>query len=116
MVKHALGAGYLQGVRHHAGSDRDSRLVLLVAFAIWKEGQDGGDATGAGPSGGVEQKEQFHQVVVRVRLPGLDDEDLAAADVFLELDFDRTVRKCPRLHMRDRMVERPAHVAHELGV
>ena len=43
------------------------------------------------------------------RVAGLDDEDVAAAHVLLELDLDRAVRERAQPHLADRMLERRTH-------
>jgi hypothetical protein len=55
--------------------------------------EDGGDPRGAGPSTGVDQDQQLHDVAVHRRPGRLDDEDVAAADILVQLDADLAVRE-----------------------
>ena len=53
----------------------------------------GRDPRGARPSTGVDQDQQLHDVAVHRRPSRLDDEDVAAADVLVQLDADLAVRE-----------------------
>ena len=75
------------------GGDGDARLVFAVLAGVAEEGDDGGDPLSAGAPCGVDHDEQFHDVVIGGRAGGLDDEDIAAADVFVDFDEAFTVRE-----------------------
>ena len=60
--------------------------VVVVIMCI-----TGGDPGGAGPPGGVDHDEQFHQIVVGRVAGGLDEEGIGTPDVFLELREDLPV-------------------------
>ena len=55
--------------------------------------QHGGDAAGRGAAQRIRQDQQFHQIVVGGKAGGLEDEDILATHVFLNLDIDLVVRK-----------------------
>ena len=75
------------------GRDRDAGLVLAVLAGVAVKGHDGGDPHGARAAGRVDHDEQFHQVLVGRRRGGLDDIDIAAADVLVDLDEGLAVRE-----------------------
>jgi len=76
-----ITTGGLQHIRHKLRSDGSSTLVLLVLARVGEIRQDGGDAARGGGAAGVDQDEEFHDVVVDVAgFGGLDDEDVLVAD------------------------------------
>src|SRR5205823_1079184 len=58
----------------------------LVAFAIGKIRDDGGDAACAGPLEGIDVEEQLDEVIVDGIGKRLDEEDILAANVFENAD------------------------------
>ena len=86
MVKDAVGPGGDQEVGDQLGGDGHAGLVLAVLPGVTVKGQNGGDARGAGAAHRVHHDEQLHQVMVGGRAGGLDDEDILAADIFLDFD------------------------------
>ena len=116
MREDAVGAGGLEEVGDEAGGDRDAGLVLLVAAAVGVVGDDGGDAAGGGARGGVDHDEQLHQAGVHGRCDGLDDEDVAGADVLQEVDEDVLVGELEDLALAEGHFEVVADVAGERAV
>ena len=84
--EHPVGAGGGEEVGDEAGGDGDAGLVFFVGASVAVIGDDGGDAAGGGAFAGVDHYEEFHEVVVDRGAGGLDDEDVALADVFEDAD------------------------------
>ena len=91
--EHPVDAGGGEQVGDQLGGDRDARLVLAVLAGVAEKRHHGGDALGAGAARGIHHDEQLHQVVVGRRAGRLDDEDILAADVFVDLDEGLAVRE-----------------------
>ena len=90
--QHAVGAGGLEHVGDELGRDRLARRRLLVLARVGEPGHDGGDPLRRGELRRVDHDQQLHQVVVRpASLPGLDDEDVGAADRLLVAAVDLAV-------------------------
>jgi len=87
----AVGAGDRDEVGHQLRRDRHAALVLAVLPGVAVVGDDGGDPRGAGALEAVQHHEQLHQVLVDRRAGGLNEIDVAAADVFLDADGDLAV-------------------------
>ncbi len=68
------------------GTDGNPAFIFAVLASIAEEGDDGGDAVGGGTTGRVDHDEEFHQVMIGRRGGGLDEEEVVAADVFLNFD------------------------------
>ena len=88
---HAVGAGPGNHIRHQLGGDRHAAFVLAVLPGVAVIGNHGGDPIGACPLETVDHDQQFHEVVVDRRAGGLDDVDVAAADVFVDFAGDFAV-------------------------
>lgn len=87
-----LDAGDFQHVRDDLCRDRDARRTRAAVLAgIAEVGDGGGDPAGGCALQRIDHDHQFHQVVVRRRARGLQDEDVLAAHVFLDLDLDLAV-------------------------
>ncbi len=82
--EHAVGARGADEVGHQLGADRDPRLVLTVLPGVAEVGDHGRDAGGAGPARGVDQQQQLDEVLGG-RVGRLDDVDVPAADVLVDL-------------------------------
>ena len=65
--------------------DRHARLVLAILSGVPEKRDDRRDARRAGPAAGINHDQQFHQMLVGRRRGRLDNEDIAAADVFVDL-------------------------------
>src|ERR1019366_1911075 len=83
--EHAGGAGGHEQVGDEFGRDGYPGLVFAVLSRVAVKRHDGGDALGRGAARGVDHDEQLHQVMVRRRAGGLDDVDILAPDVFVDL-------------------------------
>ena len=81
----AVDAGRHEDVGHELRRDRDAGLVLAVLAGIAEEGDHRGDAVGARAAHRIHHDEQFHDVLVAGGTGRLDDEDVAAAHVVVDL-------------------------------
>lgn len=73
----------LQHVGNEFGTNRRTRLVLLVLASIRKVGDDGSDATSRSSPASMDHDEQFHEPVVDVSGGSrLKDEDIFISDRF----------------------------------
>ena len=91
--QHAVGAGAGNQIGHQLGRDRHAALVLAVLPGVAEVRHDGRDPIGARPLEALDHDQQFHEVFVDRRASGLEDEDVAAADVLVDLAGDFAVGK-----------------------
>ena len=104
--QHAVGAAFTDHVGDDLGADRHARAARpAILTRVTEVGDDGGHAPGAGALEGIEQHQQFHDVLVGRRAGWLDDEDIAAADVLENFDLDFAVRKAAEMHLAERHVQ-----------
>ena len=103
----AVGAGGLEHVGDQFGADGHAALVLAVLPRVPVVRDHGGDPLGAGAVGGVDEQEQFHQVVVLRPAGGLDDEDVAAAHVLVDLDERLAVGEPRQKRLAEGLVQVP---------
>ena len=89
----ALHAGGGEEIGDELRGDGHARLVLPVLARVAKERNHRGDALGTGAARGVHHDEQFHQIVIRRRAGRLHDEEVAAADVLVDLHEGLAVRE-----------------------
>ena len=89
--QHAIGAGTRDDVGHQLGGDRHAAVVLAVLPGVAEVRHHRGDALGAGPLEAVDHDQQLHQVLVDRRAGRLHEEDVAAADVLVDLAGDFAV-------------------------
>ena len=91
--EHAVGTGGLDHVGDELRRDGVAALGLAILPGIAEIGHDGGDAARGGALAGVDHDEQLHQMVVDGLAGGLDEEDVAAADGFVDGHGDFAVGK-----------------------
>ena len=66
----------LQHVCHELGGDRSPTLIFLVLARVGEVGQDSCDSPSGGSAAGIDQDQEFHDVIVDIAwFGGLDDED-----------------------------------------
>ena len=82
---------------------RGRRLPVLPGVA--EIGDHRGDAAGGGAAERIDDDQQLHQVVVGRVARRLDDEDVLAADVLLDLDEDLLVGEAPDHALGERDLE-----------
>ena len=102
-----MGAGRGEQIGDQFGRDRRARLVFAVLAAIAVVGNHGGDPSGRSAFEGVDHQKQFHQVAVDRTASRLQDEDICAAHVLLNLNVGFAV-----LEARDQRL--PAADAQEV--
>ena len=89
--QHAVHPGGDQQIGHQFGGDGHAGLVFAVLARVTIKRHDRRDAHGAGPAQGVNHDEQLHQIMVRGRRGRLNDENVFAADIFLDFHKGFTV-------------------------
>ena len=89
----AVRARGSQQIRDQLGGDRRTWLVFTILAAIAVVGNHGGDPASRSAFEGVDHQKQFHQVTVYRAARGLQDEDVCAAHVLLNLNVGFTVLK-----------------------
>ena len=81
----AVGAGGGEQIGDELGRDRHAGLVLTILAGVTKERDHGRDAGGGRASEGVDHDQQLHDAIVGRRTGGLDDVDVAATDILIDL-------------------------------
>ncbi len=114
--QHAVGTGLGDQVRHQLGRDRCPRPGLPVLPGIAEIGDDRRDPLGRGAPQRVDADQQLHQIVVRRRTGRLDNEDVLAADVLVDLDEDLLVGEAADAGLGQRQVEIGGDRRRKLGV
>ena len=81
----AVGTGSGQEVGDQLSRDGHAGLVLTILTGIAEEWNDRGDAGGRSAAQGINHDEQLHDAVVGWHARGLNDEDIATADILVDL-------------------------------
>ena len=102
--QHPVRSGHGHHVGHQLGADRHPRLILAVLPGIAEVGNDRRDPRRARPLGGVHEEQQLDQVLGR-RIGGLDDVDVPAPDILVDLDEDLAVGEPPDRDLAERLAE-----------
>ena len=89
----AAGARGHQQVGDQFGRDGHARLVFAILPGVAVKRQHRCDARRAGPPHRINHDEHLHQIMVGGRTGGLDDENVLAADIFLNFDERLAVGK-----------------------
>ena len=89
--QHAADPGGIEKIRHQLRGDRHARLIFAVLPRVSEKWDDGRDAIGAGATGRIHHDEQLHQMLVGRRASRLNDENIPAANVLLDLDVSFAV-------------------------
>ena len=105
--QHAIDAGGGEQIGDELRGDRHARLVFAILPGVAEERDDRRDPRRARPPRRIHHDEQLHQVLIRRRTGRLDDENIAPADVVVDLDErfavrKRTHRRIPERHARRR--------------
>ena len=93
--QHSVGAGLGYQVGHQFRRNRRPGARFTVLAGVAEIGNDGGDAPGRTATERIQRHQQLHQVVVGGKRRRLDNENVLAADVLLDLDEYLHVRKPP---------------------
>ncbi len=91
----AVDAGMGDQVGDQLGRDRRAATGLAVLPSVAEIGDHRGDAARRRAAQRIGDDQQFHQMVVGRERRRLDDEDVRAADVLLDLDEDFHVGEAP---------------------
>ena len=103
--QNAVDARMGDDVGHQLGRDRRARSGLPVLPGIAEIGDHRRDAAGRSAAQRIGDDQKLHQVIVRGERGRLDDEDILAAHILLDLDEDLHVREAPDLSLGQRNVE-----------
>src|SRR5690606_12266254 len=107
----AVYTGDLQHVRHHFGRNRDARRTGATILAgITEIGDCCRDATGRGTAQGIDHHHDFHQVVIGGSTCGLQDEDILAAHVLVDLNHHLAIGKSSNGHFSKRHIQVIGHI------
>ena len=100
--QHPVGARHRDHVGHQLGADRHPRLVLPVLPGVPEIRNHRRHPSRARPPGRVHQEQQLDHVLGR-RVGGLDDVDVPAAHVLVDLDEQLAVGKPPERDLAQRL-------------
>ena len=103
--EHARRARFGDEVRHKLSRDRCARAGLSVLPTVAEIGDDGGDPAGRGALQRIDADQQFHEVVVDREAGRLDEEDILAAHVLMDLDEDFLVSEAAYAGIGQRQFE-----------
>jgi hypothetical protein len=84
----AVSAGGLNGVGTDTSANGNAGFVFFVSLGITEVGDDGCDLSSACAFEGIDPEKEFHEVVVDRTMDSLDDETIAAANIFEDPDED----------------------------
>lgn len=84
----SVSSGGFDGIGADAGANGDTGFVFFVSFGIAEVGDNGGDLSGTRAFEGIDPEQEFHEVFVDGAVNTLDDEAVAAADIFEDSDED----------------------------
>ena len=91
--QHAIHPRFGQQVGHQFGGNRFAPSGLAVGPGVAVVGHHRGDLARRGAFAGIHHDQQLHQVIVHRSTGGLDQEDIAASDRFLDLDIQLAIGK-----------------------
>ena len=103
--KHAISTGLGNQVRHQLCRNRGTRAGFAVLAGISEVGNHRGDPLGRGTAQRIDADQQFHQVVVRGIARRLDDEDIFAANVLVDLHENLFVGKTAHTGVGQRLLK-----------
>ena len=101
-----VGAGVGDQVGDQLGGDRRARAGLAVLPGVAEVGDHRGDALGRGAPQRVDADQQLHQVVVGREAGRLQQEDILAAHVLVDLDEDLVVGEAAYAGVRSAAISR----------
>src|SRR5690554_3328047 len=105
------------GVGHHLGRDRyPGGTYPAVLACIAEVGHHGSNSASRGATQRIDHQHQFHQVVVGRCAGGLQNEDVLAANIFVDLDRDLTIAELPDRGITHSSIETLGNFLGELGV
>ena len=113
---HAVDTGALERVGDELRGDRLARRRLLVLPRVGEPRDHGGDPLRRSELRRLDHDQQLDQVIVHRRVPGLDDEDVAAADRLAIADVGLAVREGLELDLAEHDPEPLGNRLGERGV
>src|SRR5882762_5510407 len=110
-AQHSVRARMRDHIRHQLRADRHARLIFAILARVPEIREHRRHARGARPPRRIDQEQQL-EVVLRRRVGGLDDEDIAPPHILVDLDEDFAVREPPDRYRTQRL---PQMLSHLLG-
>ena len=114
--QHAVDAGAGDQIGDELGGDRRARPGFAILPGIAEIGDHRRDAARRRAPQRVDDDQQFHQMVVGRKRRRLDDENVGAADVLLDLDEDLHVGEAPHHRLGQRRADIGADALGQRGV
>ena len=115
-AQHAIHARGGQHVGDELGGNRHARLVLAVLPGIAVVRNDRRDARRRRTAERVSHDHQLHQVGIHRSAGRLDDEDVGAANVFVDLERDFGVGKPAQARLSELHPKELGNLSRELRV
>ena len=106
--EHSVRARHRDHVGHELRADGDPRLIFAVLPGIAEVRNDRRDPRRAGPLGGVHEEQQLDHVFRR-RIRGLDDVDVPAPNVLIDLDEQLAVGEPAERDLAERLAQVGCH-------
>jgi hypothetical protein len=91
--QHAVRTGSNEQICHEFGGDRNARLILAILPGITIKRNDRGDSLRRRPAGCIDHDEQLNEVMIGRRAGRLDNENVLAPDVFVDLHERFSIRE-----------------------
>jgi hypothetical protein len=107
--EHPVRPCHRHHVGHQLGADRHPRLVLSVLPGVPEVRNDRRNPSRACPLGGVHEEQKLDHVLRR-RVGRLDDVDIPATNVLVDLDEDLAVGKAPERDLAERLPQMGGHL------
>src|SRR5690606_26478649 len=115
--QHAVDTDHGEHVGNHFGADRHASGARTAVLAgVTEVGDNRGDAGSRGTTEGIGHHDQFHQVVVGWCTGRLNQEDVLAADIFVDFDHDFAVGKLTDRSIAEGNVQLTYDPSRQVGV
>ena len=112
----AIRASASDDVRDQLRGDRHAAGIFAVLTRVAEVRDDRGNAKRARPLEAVDHHQQFHDVFIDRRARGLDQENIAAADILVDLARDLSVRKIVERDLAERQTEVRANPLRQVRI
>ena len=101
--EHSIYPGGGQKIRNQFCRDRHSGLIFSILPGVTEKWNDCRDAHRARSAGRIDHDQKLHEVLIRRRARGLDDEDVPTPDILVNLYKCLAIRerrdgRIPKLH------------------
>ena len=114
--QHSLNPRGNQKIRNELGGDGNAGLVLAVLARIPEKRDHRRDTSRARPAGGINQDQEFHEILIGRGARGLNDENVPTANVLVDLDKRFAIRKRTHRGIARRHAEVGTNVGHQAWV